>query len=195
MHSLHTDGPPCTSRTLREMESWLPIISFSNGTEEFYFIKLKQFSQKWKMNFGKSDALNSGGLFLIVLFSQKETLSKEIQNCTSEAEILYFLLLCFFYFRGREKKKENFAFSEWKALFKWQSIHVERARLNETLQFYLFLGTKSTFSSSHSHSPLPCFTRFSNSIAQLYHDTPRKKKPTLSQMSSLDMRNINWKSY
>lgn len=104
MHSLHTDGPPCTSRTLREMESWLPIISFSNGTEEFYFIKLKQFSQKWKMNFGKSDALNSGGLFLIVLFSQKETLSKEIQNCTSEAEILYFLLLCFFYFRGREKE-------------------------------------------------------------------------------------------
>lgn len=64
--------------------------------------KLKQFSQKWKMNFGKSDALNSGDCCWLYYFSKETRDSLE----------------------GNKIKIAKARKIGWKALFKWQKQNI-----------------------------------------------------------------------
>lgn len=151
---MHSHSPLCTCNS----KSWLPIISFlsfffdwRNGKQQTKKREktTEAISQKWKMNFGKSDALNSGGLLLIVLFVKKEILSKEIKLYKRST----------FLFESTQEEmaesKENFAFLNEMAKHIWSCTKL--------LQFYLFW--QSNFFQS------------------------------FSLLSSLDMKNINWKSY
>ena len=75
MHSHFSPSSPFAHAT---QKNWLPIIFFSNCENKIKFTT-EAISQKWKMNFGKSDALNSGDCCWLYYFRKKKILSKEIK--------------------------------------------------------------------------------------------------------------------